>query len=175
MFRLNENYEVRRNILKSYFIKYSPAEISTINTANSQIYVNTTREDSVISLLNSYIDLKFVELHGNINDRHADGKDLKLIDTALNALFGSYKLTTGSEKHLEDFSQAHIAPLLHKQVTRSRDSDALSIGFDRNRNGRQRELTNNKNIKGKYHLRNMFRVFFWFCWKPGKSYLWIWV
>ena len=36
MFNLNENYEVYGNILKSDCIQYSPSEISTINTANSQ-------------------------------------------------------------------------------------------------------------------------------------------
>ena len=35
----------------------------------------------------------------------------------------------------------------------SRGSDDLSIGFDRSRDRRQRELTNNKAIKGKYLVR----------------------
>ena len=59
MFKLSENYEVDRKILKCDYIRYSPAEISTTNTANSQIYINLPREDSVISLLNSYIKLNF--------------------------------------------------------------------------------------------------------------------
>ena len=41
---------------------------------------------------------------------------------------------------------------MYKLLTSSRDSDDLSIGFDRDRNRRKRELTNNKNIKGKYHM-----------------------
>ena len=53
MFKLSENYEIDRRILKCDYTRYSPAEISTINTANSQIYINIPREDSVISLLNS--------------------------------------------------------------------------------------------------------------------------
>ena len=40
MFKLSENYEVDRGILKSDYIRYSPAEVSTINSANSQIYIN---------------------------------------------------------------------------------------------------------------------------------------
>ena len=47
MFKLNENYEVDRRILKCDHIRYSPAETSTINTPNSQIYINIPREDSV--------------------------------------------------------------------------------------------------------------------------------
>ena len=59
MFKLSEIYEVDRKVLKCDCIRYSPAEISTINTANSQIYINIPRENSVISLLNSYIELNF--------------------------------------------------------------------------------------------------------------------
>ena len=59
MFKLNENYEVGRRILKCDYSRYSAAETSSINTPNSQIYINIPREDSVISLLNSYLDLNF--------------------------------------------------------------------------------------------------------------------
>ena len=37
MFKVNENYEIDRGILKCDYIKYSPSEICTINNANSQI------------------------------------------------------------------------------------------------------------------------------------------
>ena len=37
----------------------------------------------------------------------------------------------------------------------------MSIGFDRDRN-RRRELTNNKNIKGKYHVTVMLEDIFGF-------------
>ena len=37
MFKLNENYEVDRRILKCDYIRYSPTEVSAINTLNSQI------------------------------------------------------------------------------------------------------------------------------------------
>ena len=43
MFNLCEKYEVDRRILKSDYIHYSPSEISTINTANSQIYKYSKR------------------------------------------------------------------------------------------------------------------------------------
>ena len=59
MFKLNENYEFDWRILKFDHIRYSTAETSTINTPNSPIYINIPREDSIISLLNSYPDLNF--------------------------------------------------------------------------------------------------------------------
>ena len=49
MFKQNEKYETTTNILKCDVIRYSPSEISTINTANSRFYKNIPIEDSVIS------------------------------------------------------------------------------------------------------------------------------
>ena len=69
------------------------------------------------------------------------------------ALFSNFKLTTSSGKHLENINHADIISLNYKLLTSSRGSDGLSIRFDRDRNGRKRELTKNKNIKGKYHIK----------------------
>ena len=56
MFKLNENYEVDRRILRIVYFRYSPSKTSTINTPNSQIYINIPKEESVISVLNCYLD-----------------------------------------------------------------------------------------------------------------------
>ena len=42
-------------------------------------------------------------------------------------------------------------------MTSAETIDDLFIGFDRDRGRRQRELTNNTNTKGKYHVRNMLK------------------
>ena len=131
MFKLNEKYEVGRNLLKCDCIRYSHSEISTINTGNSQMYVNIPREDSVVSLLNSYLDLNFNVLHAASNDRYADGNDIRLVNLGPFALFSNYKLTSSLGKHLEDFSQAHIVSLMYKLITSAKDTGDLSIGFDR--------------------------------------------
>ena len=153
MFKLSENYEIDRKILKCDYIRYSPAEISTINTANSQFFIDIPREDSIISLLNSYLELYFDVLHAADIIRYVDANDITLVNLGPKALFSNYKLTTSSGKHLEEISHAHIVSLMYKLLTSSRDSDDLSIGFDRNRGRRKNELSNNKNIKGKYHIR----------------------
>ena len=154
MFKLNEKYEINRDILKCDYIRYSPSEISTINTANSQVYINIPREDSVISLLNSYLELNFDVLHAAApNNRYVDGNDIRLVNLGPIGLFSNYKLTTSSGKHLENIDHAHIVSLMYKLLTSSKGSDDLSIGFDRDRSRRRNELTNNKNIKGKYHVR----------------------
>ena len=51
---------------------------------------------------------------------------------------------------------------MYKLLTSSRGSDDLSVGIERDRNRRQRELTNNKSQKGKYHVRIYLKDVFGF-------------
>ena len=162
MFNLCEKYEVNRRILKCDYIRYSPSEISTLNTANSQIYINIPREDSVIILLISYLDLNFDVIHAATNNRYADNNNIRLVNFGPIVLFSSYMLTTSSGKHLEDVSHAHIVSLLYKLITTAKGCDDLSIGFDRDRTRRRNELTKNKKVKGKNHLRNYLKDVFGF-------------
>ena len=140
MFKLSESDEIDRRILKCDYIRYSPAEISTINTANSQIYINIPREDSVISLLKGHLELNFDVLQAATNNRYVDANDIRLVNLGPIALFSNYKLTTSSGKHLEEISHAHLVSLMYKLLTSSKDSDDLSIGFDRNRGRRKKRI-----------------------------------
>ena len=162
MFKLNEKYEIDRRILKCDYIRYSPSEISTINTPNSQIYIIIPREDSVISLLKTYLELKFDVLQAATDNRYADVNIIRLVNLGPIALFSNYKLTTSSDKNSEEISHAHIVSLMYKLLSSSRESDDLSIGFDRSHDRRKREITNNKKIKGKYHPRIYLRDIFGF-------------
>ena len=138
--------------LKCDYIQYSPSEISTINTDNSQIYINIPREASLISLLKSYLDLIFDVLHAAANNKYVNADDIWLINLAAIALFSIFNLPTSSGKHLKITDQARIISLMYKRLTSSKGSYDLLIRFDRDRNRRKRELTNNKNIKNKYHM-----------------------
>ena len=152
MFKLNEKYEVNRNILKCDYIRYSTSEICTTNTANYQKYINVHREGSVTSLLNSYLNLNSDVWHAATKNRYAHGNDIMLVNLGPIALCSNYRLTPISGKHLEDISHARIVSLLYILITGARDTDNLSIGFDRDRGRRQQELTK-KNQKGKCHVR----------------------
>ena len=163
MFKLSEKYSINRDISKCDLIRYSPSEISKINTPNSQKYINIPREDSAISLLNSYLELNFDVFYAATNNRYVDGNDKRLVNPGPIALFSNYRLTTSSGKHLENIDHAHIkSSLMYKFLTSSRGSDGLSIGFDRDRNRRQRELSNFKAQKGKYHVRIYLKGVFGF-------------
>ena len=162
MCKLNEKYEVDRRILKCDYIRYSPAETSTINTPNSQIFNNINREDSVISLLNSYLDLNFEVIRKADDSRYANGSGIELVNLGPIALFSNFKLTTSSGKHLEDIIHAHLVSLMYKLITSSKNSDDLSIGFDRSSARRRAEITTNKNVNGKFNLRIMLKDVFGF-------------
>ena len=162
MFKLNENYEVDRRFLKCDCIRYSPAETLAINTLNSRIYIKIPRELSVISLLNSFLDLNFEVFKKADNSRYGNGIDIRRITLGAIALFSNFKLTTSSGKQLEDISHAHLVSLMYKLITSTKDSNDLSIGFNRSRNIRKDKLAPNKIVKGKYHLRIMPKDVFGF-------------
>ena len=88
-----------------------------MKTANSQKCINIPREDSVISLLNSYLDLNFDVVHAATDDGYANGNDITLVNLGPIALFSNYRLTTSSGKYLSDTSHAHIVSLMHKLIS----------------------------------------------------------
>ena len=51
---------------------------------------------------------------------------------------------------------------MYKLLTSSRGSDDFTFGFDRDRNTRQRELTNNETQTGKFHVRTYLKDVFGF-------------
>ena len=170
MYKLNGRYEINRIFFKYEYIRYSPSETkNTINTATSQIYIKVPRKDSLISLLKTYLDLNFDVIHTATNNRYVDGNDIWLVNLGVNALFNNSELPSGSGKHLENIHHAHIVSLMYKLVTSARGPDDLSIGFDRDRGRRQRELTNNKNQKSKYHIRIYLKDIFDFAEHQDKA------
>ena len=155
MFKLKENYEVGRKILKFDYIRYIRAETSTRNTPISQIYINIPREVSVISLLICYLDLNFEVIKKADNSRYANGNDTGPVSLTPIALFSNFKLTKSSGKLLEDIGHSHIVSLMYKLIPSFKDSNDLSIGFDCSRNRR-------RDKKGKYHLKFLLKDVFGF-------------
>ena len=106
--------------------------------------------------------MNFNVLHAATNNRFVNGDDIWLNNLALIALFNNFKITSSSGKYLKNIDHAHLVSLMYKLLTSGRGSDGLSIGFGRDRNGRQGELTDNKNVEGKYHVRLFLKDIFGF-------------
>ena len=148
---------MNRNVLKCEYIRYSPLETSTMNSPNSQTNINIPRRDSVKTPSKRFLDVNFDVLITATINRDADDNDIRLVNLRPIALFRKYKLTLSSGKHLENIEHRHIACLIYKIIIAARGCDHLSIAFDRSRDRKQRELTNIKNIKCKFHVRIMLR------------------
>ena len=119
--------------------------------------------------MNSYLDLNFEVIKRADNSRCANGNDIRLVNLGSIALFSNFKLTTSSGKNLEDISQSHIVSLIYKLITSIKDSNNLSVGFDRSCNRRKDELALNKNIKNKYNLSIMLKDVFGFVQRQKKA------
>ena len=113
-------------------------------------------------MLNIYLALNFEVIKRADNSREANGDDIRLVNLRIIALFSCFILTTSCGKHLEDFSHAHIVSLRYKLIRSAKDTDDLSIAFDRDCNRRGDELIHNKNVRGKYHLRIKLKEIFGF-------------
>ena len=83
--------------------------------------------------MNNYFELNFEVIKKIDKSRHGGCSDIRLVNLGRIALIKICKLTASSSKHLEDISHAHIVSLMLKPKTSSKDSDDLSIEFDRDR------------------------------------------
>ena len=108
------------------------------------MYINIPREDSVFSLLRSYLFLNVEVSKKTDTSRYADGNDIIIVNSGPVASISDFKLTTSSEKHLEDLSHANSVSFLYKLIVSAKRSDDLFIGFDRYCVGRQDELKKQK-------------------------------
>ena len=104
-------------------------------------------------MLNNYLNLHFEVIEKAENSRYTNGDDIRLVIPAPIALITIFKLLTSSGKHPKVISQAHIVSLIYKLITSAKDSVDLPTRFDTDLNRRRNELANNKNIKGKFHVR----------------------
>ena len=108
-----------------------------------------------------------IELDFNVNHRagaharFADNDHIRLVNLGPIALFIIYRLSISSGKELE-FDNAHVICLMYKLMSNSRDSDDSAIGFQRNIDVRERELTNNKTTKSNYHVSIFLKDVFGF-------------
>ena len=163
MFNLSQKHAVDRPILKCDYIRYTPPSLNLVNGESIQMFNDIPREESAISLKDSYLELDFnVTNRAGAQARYADGDHIISVNLGSIALFNKYRLTSSDGKEIKEIDNAHVICLMHKLLSSSRDSDDLSIGFHRSIEAREGELTNNKANKGNYHFRIYLKDVFGF-------------
>ena len=156
-FNLKNTKTLSRELYKSDFYRYIPSSLATVNNNNSNITINIPREDSYISLQNSYILIDF-EVTRNDDTKYVDANEISLVNLGPVALFSEGKLTTHSGKHLENIENLHTVSLMHKLLSSSHDTNDILYGFDSNVARRRQELTNNKEPGEKGTFYNRIRL-----------------
>ena len=78
-FNLKNTKKLSRELYKSDFYRYIPSSLATVNNNNSNITINLHREDSYISLQNSYILINFEVTH-NDDTKYANGDAISLVN-----------------------------------------------------------------------------------------------
>ena len=154
IFNLSQKHAVDRTILKCDYNRYTAPSLSLVNGENNQIFIDIPRDDSAISLKDSYLDLDFNVINRSVaHNRDVYGEHNRLVNLGSMVFFIKYRLTSSSGKEIEEIDNAHVICLMHKLISSSRDSDDLSSGFHRSIGVRERELTHNKTTKGNCHVR----------------------
>ena len=163
MFNLSQKHAIDRPIRKCDYIKYTSPSLNLVDGESIQIFSDIPREDSAISLKDSDLELDFNVTHrAGAHAPYADGDHIRLVNLGLLALFDKHRLTSSSRKEIEEIDNALVICLMYKLISSSRDSDDLSIVFHQNNGARGKELTNNKTIKGNYHVRIYIKDVFGF-------------
>ena len=146
-------HEIDRPILKVNYKQYHPQTSSNFNTPDSYIKIEIPREDTHISLYESYLQIE-VDVLKNDNSRFVDDNRISLINMGVLALFSEARLSTSSDKTLENINHLHPTCLMYKLLTSPKDySDPLS-GFEKDVTKRRQQLTNDNpgTSKGKLHF-----------------------
>ena len=93
---------------------------------SNQFFIGLPREDNAISLRDSYLELDFNVTHrAGTHAQYAFGDHIRIVNLCPIALFNKYRLTSSSGKEVGKIDKAHVICLLHKLISRSRDSDDL--------------------------------------------------
>ena len=132
-----------------------------VNGENSQISIDILKEDSAISLKDSFLELNFDVTHRvGAHALYAHRDHIRLVNLGPIALLIKYRLTSSSGKKKEEIDNAHVICLMYKLISSTRDSDDLSNCFHRSIEAREKELTHCKTTKGNYYVRIYFRYLF---------------
>ena len=81
MFNLSQEYAVDRRILKCDYIRYTPPSLNPVNGESIQSLIDIPRENSGISMKDSYLELDFSVTHrAGAHAWYADGDHIKLVN-----------------------------------------------------------------------------------------------
>ena len=113
MFNLSHKYAIDRPFIKFDYIRYTPPPLNLVNGENNQIVIDIPRQDTALSLKDSYLEFDFSVTHrAGAHDRYVDNDHIGLVKLGPVALFSKYRLTSSSGKEIEEIDNAHVISLI---------------------------------------------------------------
>ena len=88
MFNLSQKFAVDRPIVKCDYIRYTPPSLYVVKGENNLIFIDILREDSAISLRDSYLELDLSVTHrADAHIWYVDNDHIGLVNLGHLAIF----------------------------------------------------------------------------------------
>ena len=88
---MDTTYGYNNDIHKSKIIKYKPNNLATMNTFNTNISIVLNREENLLNLRDSYLEIEFI-VSDNAGGVFRNNANIRLVNYCMMALFSSVKL-----------------------------------------------------------------------------------
>jgi hypothetical protein len=99
MFMIDRTEQLDRSIIKKDFIRYAPSTLTQINSPNAIIRIDVPREDTIINLDDSYLELELQVVKNADDTVYADNDAVSLVNFGHVGIFTEMTLTTSDKKH----------------------------------------------------------------------------
>ena len=136
-FNLDTTYGYYNDIHKSKIIKYTPNNLAAIKTANTNINIILNREENLLNIHDSYLEIEFV-VSNNAGGVFANDANIRLVNYDMMAIFSSVKLVTSCGRKIKYIDPCHPNLLMYKLLTST--DDEYESGFVRNQGNRDSQL-----------------------------------
>ena len=154
-FNLDTTYDYNKDIHKKKIIKYKPNNLATMNTINTNINIILNREENLLNLHDSYLEIEFV-VSDDAGGVFADDANIRLVNYGMIALFSSIKLETSGGRTIEYIDHCHPNLLMYKLLTST--DDEYESGFVRNQGNRDIELKGDHIAAQRGHMYMMIKM-----------------
>ena len=154
-FNLDTTYGYNNDIHKKMIVKYKPISLATMNTVNTNIKIILNREQTHLSLRDSYAEIEFV-VSDDAGVVFANDANIRLVNYGMMLLFSSIKLETSGGRTIEHIDHCHPNLLMYKLLTSI--GDEYESGFVRNQGKRDSQLKGDHIAAQRDHMYMMIKM-----------------
>ena len=154
-FILETTYGYNNDIHKSKIIKYKPNNLATMNTVNTNNIIILNREENLLNLRDSYLEIEFV-VSDDACGVFANNADIRLVDYGMIALFSSVKFETSGGRTIEYIDHCHPNLLMYKLLNCT--DDEYENSFVRDQGNRDSQLKGEHIAAERGHMYMMIKM-----------------